>query len=875
MKVLSFNSPHRHWANYRHLIQCHLSAGNYHKAKNYLIQFETRFRCHNIHWGVLGEIEFWVIKTEIYLLAARYDSAQMEPVSFPFYIAGSGNWAYALIDALSVCRNRLALPVELSNKVLLLEILSCEKQGRHLEVLSRIAEVLPPGTNNIPEPVTATKMLLAAGRSATHLGCPERAELFFRRALPTAHCTDSIELQAEVLVQLGHHLTLNRRIGEAVDAVMSAMNIYLRAGQFIKAAELRLQIARLQIRQGLLIKASLSYETVIEASHSRPDPTLELPAVLGLARLQLMLRQSDKARYNLLAIVRQARRLSHPNRIISAYGLLAITYSNLSFHKKTGRVLRLADRLVQVASLTPEQEIRYLIDSAVSLLSGNQIEAASRRISHATRLAESVHQVVYTVECHRLRAEVMIAKHKWRQAIHLLYKVIKQYQQLDQPYELALTEVSLGNALGQVDEQTTDKSQQQAHTSQEHRLSSRSSQGLKVPQTSSWLKTGYRRFEQIGVPSDNFPLPAFRQAESLSGKISSGNLPHRSRKTDEQKNKWAKSGIITRDKQFLDELLHMSRVARSTLPILIHGETGSGKELVAQAVHKLSNRQGSFVVFNSATCGNDLFESELFGHRKGSFTGAWRDRDGLIAQASGGTLFLDEIADLSHMAQSSLLRFLDTGEVRAIGSDTNCRFDVRIVSASYRRLPDMVESGCFRQDLFFRLAGTELNIPSLRKRRGDILLLINYFARQANIPPAALSEVLDAGFDRLLLSYSWPGNVRQLFHWVTQLAALLQGDLCHDQIVGLMKRALTAVAKATGRRKNTLPQHRSHSRPSLDRDQLSLLLKRHKGNISRIACELGTYRTHIYRLIKQNNLDHRNYRNPGVEKAATPGVELP
>jgi DNA-binding NtrC family response regulator/tetratricopeptide (TPR) repeat protein len=201
------------------------------------------------------------------------------------------------------------------------------------------------------------------------------------------------------------------------------------------------------------------------------------------------------------------------------------------------------------------------------------------------------------------------------------------------------------------------------------------------------------------------------------------------------------------------------KAAPSGLPVSIHGETGTGKENVARAIHALSSRTDrKFVPFSAASLSDELFESQLFGHVKGSFTGALNDRAGLVEEAKGGTLFIDEVADLSARSQDRLLRFLQDGKYRRVGENHERHADVRIVVAANQSLSDLVKTGRFREDLMYRLQGLRLSVPPLRDRGRDILRLARHFVSEASGQRARLSEASEAR----LLRYPWPGNVREL-----------------------------------------------------------------------------------------------------------------
>ena len=205
----------------------------------------------------------------------------------------------------------------------------------------------------------------------------------------------------------------------------------------------------------------------------------------------------------------------------------------------------------------------------------------------------------------------------------------------------------------------------------------------------------------------------------------------------------------------------MTRAANAPLPLLIRGETGTGKELIARELHRLSDRSaGPFIAVNTAAIAESLTESELFGHVKGAFTGADADRSGCFRQADGGTLFLDEIGDMPLAAQTKILRAIQERVIQPVGSSKTVAVDVRIISATHQDLESAIPEGRFRQDLYFRIRGIELRIPPLRARREDVLLLANYFLERTHAGSAVPAFAADA--INALLAHTWPGNVREL-----------------------------------------------------------------------------------------------------------------
>ncbi len=292
----------------------------------------------------------------------------------------------------------------------------------------------------------------------------------------------------------------------------------------------------------------------------------------------------------------------------------------------------------------------------------------------------------------------------------------------------------------------------------------------------------------------------------------------------------------------------LDKVAGSELPVLIQGESGTGKELVARAIHFHGPRKRRiFLSENCAAIPETLLESELFGHVRGAFTGAERDRTGLFEQADGGTLFLDEIGDMSAAMQARLLRVLEEGEVRKVGASRSIHVDVRVLAATHRDLAAEVAAGRFREDLLYRLQVLVVQLPALRDRAGDVALLAEHFleriARErGRKPPRLERDVLE-----LLERYPWPGNVRQLEN-VLQRLSLLAGD-----------RSITpAVLESDeGLRRAFLPEARVAPLFSLEqteREEIRKALEASAGNRDRAARLLGISRATIYRKIKDYRL---------------------
>jgi two-component system response regulator GlrR len=295
----------------------------------------------------------------------------------------------------------------------------------------------------------------------------------------------------------------------------------------------------------------------------------------------------------------------------------------------------------------------------------------------------------------------------------------------------------------------------------------------------------------------------------------------------------------------MDALLAEARLAaESEASLLIQGESGTGKELLARAIHRASPRHGKpFVAINCGAIPPELLESELFGHLKGAFTGAGRDHPGLFQSAEGGTVFLDEIGDMPAQLQVKLLRVLQEGEVRPVGSTETRAVDVRILSATHRNLEEAIASGEFREDLYYRLNVVTLTLPPLRERREDIPLLAQHFLTALTEKYRRRIHGFAPDAMDMLVAADWPGNIRQLHNVLEQCCAL-----CTTPTI-----PATLVARAL-RDKPAEIQPLAEARAAFERDYLITLLKLTRGQVSEVARLAGRNRTEVYRLLQRHGL---------------------
>ncbi len=282
--------------------------------------------------------------------------------------------------------------------------------------------------------------------------------------------------------------------------------------------------------------------------------------------------------------------------------------------------------------------------------------------------------------------------------------------------------------------------------------------------------------------------------------------------------------------------------------VLIHGENGVGKELVARAIHAQSVRQdGPFVEVNCAAIPEELIESELFGHERGAFTGAVSRRRGKFELADGGTLFLDEVGDMSVKTQAKVLRVLEEQAFERVGGKETLRVDVRVLAASNQDLPDLIAQGRFREDLFYRLSVIPVEVPPLRQRAEDIPLLVEHFIKLFSGENAKRPKTISVEALAYFLSYEWPGNVRELRNMVERLVIMTPGDVIGPEALPppLRPRDPAATVEDTQREK-TLKE----AREAFERAYILGELRTHDWNMTRTAEKLGIERSHLYRKLK-------------------------
>jgi DNA-binding NtrC family response regulator len=308
-------------------------------------------------------------------------------------------------------------------------------------------------------------------------------------------------------------------------------------------------------------------------------------------------------------------------------------------------------------------------------------------------------------------------------------------------------------------------------------------------------------------------------------------------------------GIIGTSRIMQQVVQTARQVASSDIPVLIMGESGTGKELIARAIHNNSRRRKQrLVALNCAGLSESILEDELFGHVRGAFTGANTEREGRFEHADGGTLFMDEIGDMPGAMQAKLLRVLENGEVVRVGSNEPIRVDVRLISATNRKLEEMVAEKHFREDLYFRIKGITILLPPLRERREDIPLLIHYFVQHAAEKYSKPINGIDPDAQQILMSYSWPGNVRQLRNAIDTMVVLSNSDRLTVQ--SLPPDIRPAGSETVGGLDNVAGIRLEQ----LEKEAIDKTLKMVHGNREQAAKLLGIGERTLYRKIKEYGL---------------------
>lgn len=356
--------------------------------------------------------------------------------------------------------------------------------------------------------------------------------------------------------------------------------------------------------------------------------------------------------------------------------------------------------------------------------------------------------------------------------------------------------------------------------------------------------------------------------EPVSAGHESGIEPGKSRRQSLLERDFKFEGVFGDSPKLLETLEIAEKVAPTDLPVLIDGESGTGKELMAKVIHNNGKRgHKAFISVNCGAIPENLIESELFGHKKGAFTGATQDRKGKFESAHGGTIFLDEIGELPLIGQVKLLRVLQSQEIQRVGADEPIAVDARIVAATNRDLFQMVQQGAFREDLYYRLSIIHISLPSLRERPDEIPLLLQYYSDEAAESLGKKPLKMTPALERLLLQYRYPGNIRELRNLVYRLSCLTEGIADVRNLPAMVRNQLGSTQD-----QEMLESIETHADLSLSElkkraiDQaekmfLTRALKENGGNVAELARSIDMNRSYLQTMMKKHGLSAKDFRN--------------
>ena len=397
---------------------------------------------------------------------------------------------------------------------------------------------------------------------------------------------------------------------------------------------------------------------------------------------------------------------------------------------------------------------------------------------------------------------------------------------------------------------------------------------------SSMQECGILEHEESGVKEcvlrhrNGFDVPIIKQArvvkdehDRIIGVVETitdlTELEKARRKAEEAENRLAEyfklDNLIGKSQKMLEVFAAVRAAAESNATVLIEGESGTGKELIANAIHYNSpHADQPYVTVNCSALPENLLETELFGHVKGAFTGALRDRKGRFEEADGGTIFLDEVGELSQYMQIKLLRVLQEREIERVGENKKRKLNLRIIAATHCSLKEKLREGSFREDLYYRLKVFPISVPPLRERKEDIPLLINHFIEKQNEKTGKGIQAVGPSAMRLIMEYSWPGNVRELENAIEHAFVLCSQDtITIDDLPLEMRTPLQSEQSSTARRQPA-PQETAGRNGAWTRESLLQALRDCNWNKAEVARRMGVSRTAVWKYMKKWDIPLQN-----------------
>lgn len=699
-------------------------------------------------------------------------------------------------------------------------------QGRYREALEECAG-LPPGLLESAPAADSVRFLSRWKEAHFRLGELDEAEAITARALRLAEQDGDPALQGNVWGLMAAIQRVRGRFSQALHMYGEAARLHQRGGDYTGLARDDLNRGWLFNRMGLLAESVEGFENARRHAAAAGVEDLRVRAELGLGMAAARRGECREARRRLLRVWRRARRLAMRREAVLALEFLAEASILEGRYAPARAALSLCRREAHRLASSGDVMLECTVREGMLALFEGDCERAEERCRSALDLATEGGMPWEGAQALRLLGAALVAQGRREEGQAALRAAEQSLEGLGEVFEILLVRSWI------------EFSEGKAPRDGGH-------EGRVAELAALYKLPGFHPSILLAQPAPErdayAPAPKPGGAASSTGARSTPKRARRSAPGSGGPDPvWAKLGLVTETPRMLRVLSDARAVAQAGDAVLILGETGTGKDLLARGIHELSGRRGLFLPFSCAACPVELVESELFGAERGAFTGADRRREGLAVKAAGGTLFLDEIGDLPGRAQGSVLRFLDQGEVRALGSHVIRRLHLGIVAATHHSLYCQVERGAFRRDLYYRLAQKVLEVPPLRDRGQDMPLLIAMLWSRLTDGSEAPSWLSDESTLETLKTHPWPGNVRELEHFLRRVRMLSPSGMTPGEI----QRDLRAPLARPD------PPSSQSPRTAVGESDLDRALSATKGNRVQAAALLGISRAKLYRLLRE------------------------
>ncbi|MBD3236229.1 MAG: AAA domain-containing protein [Candidatus Eisenbacteria bacterium] len=680
-----------------------------------------------------------------------------------------------------------------------------------------------------------------------------------RTALQAASCAEksgSDVLLGDALNFLASVLRFRRKVDAAQRLYARAATSYWRAGDAVGRVTSLINRAALLNGLGLLEESAEIFQEAHGAAVAVRRESSALRASLGMGWVAARRGEPAQARRILLQAWRQARRLGAPRDEALALEYLAESYLLAGELEKTRRAVHCCKRLIQ--RIAPESDIAIEIAIREALLSiaEDDLRGAIPRVRRALKRAHSADLPWEEAQAYRVLGTALARSGRKREALEAFLKARELLERIGEQLEKRLVDAWI----------STLQPSRSGPLARAEQPAAEGGEPFEVTGARFWIDHPLlgpdvlRRRPHPRRRASDAEAPRKPSSHAAQGRSSAKAIPA----PTALQPIWNRLGLVTRTPALIKTLRLAETFAPGPSPVLILGQTGTGKELLAQGLHALSGQTGKFVPVNCAAAHKEIFLAELFGARRGAYTGATEERAGLIREAQNGTIFFDEIADLDPVAQGFLLRFLDSGEVRPLGAARSTRVRTRVAAATCRNLQQLVAQGAFRRDLYGRLIAAVLRLPPLQQRVADIEPLARAIWDRMNGSPEQFEAVFTPEVLAALRERSWPGNVRDLVHIVGQSILFVSslgpiaaaenilentGNLWHPERAS--GERTSAAATAANRPAGAAPGRRRRAgRGGRSNEELEWALEAAGGHIPEAAKLLGISRSHAYRLYR-------------------------